>query len=168
MTLRTVLLTLHVAGGGLGLLAGIFAIRPPDSKQPRVLARVAYAAGVVLLVTFLYAALAIDWAGLGSAQRVIFAVLAVLAAFILVRLFLAFRASQERPANWRARYIGHIYFTYISLWEGFFIVGLIDLGAPGWVVALVAIGVLLIGGYLSNRYKRSVLSAVHPDRMAAA
>ena len=167
MTLRTILLTLHVAGGGLGLLFGVLAIRPPDTRGAGRFARLAYASGVVLLVAFLYATLAVDWAGLGPTQRVIFAILAALGAFILVRLFLAFRASQDRPANWEASYIGHIYFTYISLWEGFFIVGLIDLGAPGWLVASVAIGVLLIGGYFSNRYKRSVLNGDRRGRIAS-
>lgn len=33
-----------------------------------------------------------------------------------------------------------------------FIVGLIDLGAPGWLEAAVAIGVLVVGALLFSRY----------------
>ena len=119
----------------------------------------------MILVVFLYATLAVDWASLAITQRVAFSVLAGLAAFILIRLYLAFRESRQRPANWQTSYINHIYFTYISLWEGFFIVGLIDLGAPGWLVASVAAGVLVVGGYLSNRYKRHILNQSHPERV---
>jgi hypothetical protein len=50
--------------------------------------------------------------------------------------------------------MNHIYFTYISLWEGFFIVGLFDLNAPAWLMGLVAVGVLVLGAILFSRYKR--------------
>ena len=164
--LRTLFLSIHVAGGGVGLVLGAFAMRPPDTTKSRLPIRLAYAAAVVILVVFLYATLAVDWGRLALTQRVAFGVLAGLAAFILIRLYLAYRDSRQRPANWQTSYINHIYFTYISLWEGFFIVGLIDLGAPGWLVASVAVGVLVVGGYLSNRYKRKVLNLSRSDPVA--
>jgi hypothetical protein len=52
--------------------------------------------------------------------------------------------------------MNHIYFTYISLWEGLFIVGLLDLGASAWLVGAVAVGVLIVGGILFNRYKHRI------------
>lgn len=51
-----------------------------------------------------------------------------------------------------------MYFSYISLWEGFVIVGLLDLGAPLWLVAGAAVGVLVLGGILLNTYKRLIMS----------
>jgi hypothetical protein len=164
MALRTLFLSIHVFGGGLGLLLGAFAMRPPDTKNSRLPVRLGYAAALVILVGFLYATLAVDWPGLAPTSRIVFAVLAGLGAFILVRLSLAFRISQQRSANWQTKYINHVYFTYISLWEGFFIVGLIDLGAPSWLVASIAVGVLVVGGYLSNRYKRKVVNPSHPEQ----
>jgi hypothetical protein len=102
----------------------------------------------------------------GATPRIIFSVLIGLAAVILIRLFLAFRLAAEQAVGWQIPYVNRIYFTYISLWEGFFIVGLIDLGAPGWVVGAVAVGVLIVGGVLLNRYKREIAagSTATPDR----
>jgi len=61
--------------------------------------------------------------------------------------------------------MNHIYFSYISLWEGFFIVGLIDLGAPAWLVGAVAVGVLVVGGIVFNIFKHGIMPtpmASHP------
>jgi hypothetical protein len=37
----------------------------------------------------------------------------------------------------------HVGLTLIALWEGFVIVLAIDLGAPGWLVVLAVLGVVL-------------------------
>jgi len=155
-TLRAVFLAFHVAGGVLGLVVGLFAFRPPQMPQFRLWLRRLYAAALVDLVVFLAAIVAVDWGSLDATPRIIFSVLIGLAAVILIRLFLAFRSAHERPGGWQIPYVNHIYFTYVSLWEGFFIVGLIDLGAPGWMVGAVAVGVLIVGGILLNRYKRGI------------
>jgi hypothetical protein len=152
-TLRTLFLIFHVGGGVLGLAVGLFAFRPPATAQFRLGLRRLYAAALVDLAIFLGAIVAVDWSGLAGTPRIVFSVLIGLAGVILLRLLLAFRLAAQQPAGWQIPYVNHIYFTYISLWEGFFIVGLIDLGAPGWVVGAVAIGVLIVGGALLNRYK---------------
>jgi hypothetical protein len=92
----------------------------------------------------------------GATPRVVFAALIGLAAVIVPRLFLAFRLARQQPHDWQATYMNHIYFTYISLWEGLFIVGLLDLGASAWLVGAVAVGVLIVGGILFNRYKHRI------------
>jgi len=58
--LRTLFLSIHVAGGGVGLLLGALAMRPPDTTKSRLPIRLAYAAAVLILVVFLYATLAAD------------------------------------------------------------------------------------------------------------
>lgn len=155
-SLRAVFLAFHVAGGVLGLAVGLFAFHPPQTPQVRLWLRRLYAAALVDLAVFLVAIVAADWATLGATPRIIFSVLIGLAAVILIRLFLAFRLARQQLDGWQIPYVNHIYFTYISLWEGFFIVGLIDLGAPGWMVGAVAVGVLIVGGILLNRYKRGI------------
>ena len=159
LTLRTVFLTLHAASGLLGLIVGLLALRlpqPNDSRQwfPRI-----YAGTLVSLAVFLIATVAIDWSGISGTQRVIYAVLIGLAAVMVTRIFLGVRLAVTRPAGWQQKYLNHVYFTYISLWAGFFIVGLIDLGAPGWLVAAVAIGVVVVGAATFNNYKRRVITA---------
>ncbi len=158
-TLRTVFLVFHVAGGVLGLAVGLFAFRPPQTPKFRLWLRRLYAVALIDLAVFLVAIVAVDWSSLAATPRIIFSVLIGLAAVILVRLFLAFRLARQRAGSWQIPYANHIYFSYISLWEGFFIVGLIDLGAPGWLVGAVAVGVLVMGGVLLNRYKREIATA---------
>ena len=159
-TLRTLFLFFHVVGGVLGLAVGLFALRPPATPQFRLGLRRLYTAALVDLAIFLAAIVAVDWSGLAATPRIVFSVLIGLAATILLRLLLAFRLAATQPAGWQIPYMNHIYFTYISLWEGFFIVGLIDLGAPGWVVGAVAIGVLMVGGAMLKRYKRGLHAGV--------
>ncbi len=156
--LRTLFLSLHVAGGVAGLLIGGFALRPPV-ENTRLWLRRAYAAALVVLLVFLVATVGVDWSGLQTTQQVIYVALIALAAFMVARVLLAFRVAKQQPAGWDSKYMNHIYFTYISLWEGFFIVGLIDLGAPGWLVAAVAIGVLVLGAVLFSRYSHRFLRA---------
>ena len=158
-TLRTLFLFFHVAGGVLGLAVGLFAFRP-DRLQFRIWLRRLYTAALVDLAIFLAAIVAVDWSSLAATPRIAFSVLIGLAALILLRLLFAFRLAAQQPVGWQIPYVNHIYFTYISLWEGFFIVGLIDLGAPGWVVGAVATGVLIVGGTLLNRYKRGLPAGV--------
>ena len=159
-TLRTVFLSLHVAGGVLGLLVGLFAFHPPETPDFRLAIRRTYAAAIGVLAIFLVVIVALDWPSLGTTQRVIFSVLIGLAAVIVARLYLAFQLVRRQSTGWQTPYINHIYFTYISLWEGFFIVSLIDLGAPGWLVGAVAVGVLVVGGVLVSRYKREKTSSL--------
>jgi hypothetical protein len=107
----------------------------------------------------------VDWPTFDSTQQVVFGALAVLAAVIAARVWLGFRALRDTSAGSRERYMDHLYFGYVSLWEGFVIVGLIDLGAPGWLVAAIAVGLLILGGRLFGDYKRGVLAeAPRPAR----
>jgi hypothetical protein len=90
-------------------------------------------------------------------QQSIYVVLIGLGSFMVARAFLAFRVAQQQVRGWETTYMNHIYFTYISLWEGLFIVGLFDIGAPGWLIAGVAIGLLILGAVLFNNYRRGIL-----------
>lgn len=156
-TLRTVFLSLHVAGGVLGLLVGLFSFHPPPARNSRLSLRRAYAAAIAVLAVFLVGIVAVDWSSLGATQRIIFAALIGLAVVIVTRVVLAFRLARQQPDGWQLPYMNHIYFSYISLWEGFFIVGLLDLGAAPWLVGAVAIGVLVVGGILFNNYKHGIM-----------
>jgi hypothetical protein len=57
-----------------------------------------------------------------------------LGAYTVWRGLLAKRALIRQGANWQNHYIGHVGFTLISLFDGFTIVGAIDLKAPAPVV----------------------------------
>lgn len=156
--LRTVLVSLHVAGGLFGLLIGAFALRPPLVHRSRLLLRRAYATSLVVLFVFLTGTIAIDWPALQTTQQIIYIVLIGLAAFMVTRAFLAFRVARQRVSGWETKYMNHIYFTYVSLWEGLVIVGLFDLGAASWIIAGVGVGVLIVGALLFNNYRGRVFA----------
>jgi sorbitol-specific phosphotransferase system component IIBC len=48
--------------------------------------------------------------------------------------------------NWWPTYIDHVGFTLISLFEGFTIVSGINVDAPGWLIAMVAVWGVIVGG----------------------
>lgn len=163
LVLRTVFLSLHVAGGVVGLLIGAFAIRPPLAQDSRLLLRRAYATALAVLLVFLTATVVVDWPRLQVMQQVIYTGLIGLAAYMVIRAFLSFRVAQDQVSGWETKYMNHIYFTYISLWEGLVIVGLFDLGAPALLIAAVAVGVVILGAVLFNSYK----ARLHANRSAA-
>jgi hypothetical protein len=165
--LRTVFLSLHAASGVLGLVLGAFAFRLPETRDFRPWFARAYAATLVSLTVLLSATVVLDWTRISTMQQVVYAVLVGLAVVIVTRIFLGLRAAAGRPAGWREKYLNHVYFTYISLWEGFFIVGLIDLDAPGWLVGAVAVGVVVLGAAVFNRYKSSVLAGTSAEVVAS-
>jgi hypothetical protein len=66
-----------------------------------------------------------------------------LALYMFYRARSAGRLLDSRPSGWQHDTIEHIGFTLISLFEGFIIVTVLNLGGPEWLVALLAVlGVL--------------------------
>jgi hypothetical protein len=165
--LRSVFLSLHVAGGVTGLLVGPLSFHPPQGRWFRPWLRRIYAVAIGLLALFLVGIVALDWSTLGATERIVFSALIGLAVVIVSRVVLAFRLAREQPDGWQRPYMNHIYFSYVSLWEGFFIVGLLDLGAPSWLVGAVALGVLVVGGIAFNIYKRDITSRSATTRRQA-
>ena len=95
----------------------------------------------------LVVAVALDWGGLAVATRVAFAALCVLAVTMVWeadrgRRFLGRTPAAMSPAR-RAAYVEAVGFTVIALVDGFAVIAALRLGAPGWVVTLVGVLVVL-------------------------
>ncbi|MGH3649519.1 MAG: hypothetical protein ACRDU9_02330 [Acidimicrobiia bacterium] len=58
--------------------------------------------------------------------------------------------------GWERRYVGHVYFTYVSLWVGFAIIPALRSGNPGLWIPVAVIGVLAAGTLLVHRYERRI------------
>ena len=52
--------------------------------------------------------------------------------------------------------IDHVGFVLISLFDGFAIVGALDLQAPGWLVAVIAVSAVGVGIYGINVQKKTL------------
>ncbi len=156
--MRTFLVVVHASAGVGGLLAGLPSLAPPRPSDNRGWVRRLYLLFVLILLGSMAALIAIDWTDLDMSARIAFGALSGLGAVMAFRIFRAEREASQQTANWQERYIGHVYFTYISLWEGFVILPALDLPLPQVTVPLVAIGVLAIGHFLIARYRARVFA----------
>jgi hypothetical protein len=52
-----------------------------------------------------------------------------------------------------ARELDHLGFTLVALFDAFVVIGALDLGAPGWLLGVVAIAVAAIGHAWITRLK---------------
>jgi hypothetical protein len=159
--IRTVLVTLHAAAGIGGLVTGLAALSPPKGRDVRNWLRRLYVIFIVILLASMVVLVTIDWNGLDTTARISFAALIGLGAVMAYRLVRARSEALVQRGAWERRYVDHVYFTYISLWEGFVILPALNLPMPQLSVPLVAIAVLLIGHALISRYKAHMFVEVN-------
>lgn len=145
---------LHAAPGVVGLVAGLLALPPPQPGARRRGWRVLYAVCVAMLVAGIVALIIQDWPTLDPAARVVFLGLLGLGLVMGVRLWLAHRLYATGVPRWQERYVGHVYFTYVSLWIGFLIVPALATPLPQVAVPLAVVVVLGVGHVLLTRYRR--------------
>jgi hypothetical protein len=157
--IRTVLVVTHAGAGIAGLVAGFPSFALPRDRDGRSWVRWLYLACIAMMLVTLIALVVLDWEGLDAMARVVFTALTGLAAVMMLRIVLAARVVSSDEPGWEGRYIGHVYFTYISLWMGFVILPALNLLMPQVTVPVIAVAILLTGQTLVGRYKRRVLSA---------
>lgn len=143
--LHTIMIVLHATAGVAAFAAGSLALFPPTARQRAEQLFMVYLVSLVLLVVFLVGAMAAHWRELETTEQVIFSVLLVLGLFMVWRALAAQGLLRRRSEAWRLPYMEHVGFTLIALWDGFVIVLAIDLGAPGWLVAVLAVLGVLAG-----------------------
>lgn len=147
---HTVFITLHALSGAACFGFGLLALRRTTTRLRQALA--VYLAALLAMVGFVAVAVALTWAGLGTATRLIYGGLGVLAAVMVGRALAAWRGA-EQPS---AAFVGHVGFTLVSLFEAFLIVSALDLGAPTWLVVVGAVLGAVIGHRLIRRRQRDM------------
>jgi hypothetical protein len=75
---------------------------------------------------------------------------------MLFRIYRAHRLAVGREPGWERRYVGHVYFTYISLWVGFAIIPSLRSPNPGLWIPIAVVSVLTAGALLVHRYERRI------------
>jgi len=157
MMLHTALISAHAASGIAAFLFGILALRLPTRGISIALRSYLGALGLMVLLLFLVVAL--DWPQLDPLARSLYAALTALALYTGWRGWQALRTSRHRVGAWQASYIDHIGFTLITLFDGFVIVGALDLGAPLWSVILLGVLGVLVGLLGVRRIKDTEMMA---------
>jgi hypothetical protein len=138
---NTVFVTVHALAAVAAFAAGLLALRTGRWLP-------VYRLAMAVMAGALVPAVLVDWATTDLPARVAFAGLIGLAAAMVVRAELAGR----RPTA--AAHAHHIGFTLISLAVGFVVVSGIRLGAPGWLVAVLGVGIVLAGRSTLGRFGR--------------
>jgi hypothetical protein len=139
---HNLLIGAHALCGLTCFVAGVAALRlsAPGSLVFRI-----YLTALVGLVVFLLAAVAYDWPRLDGTSRYVFTGLFALGLYMLWRGIRASARIAGQASGWRPKYIDDVGFTLISLFDGFVIVLAIDLGAPGWLVGVIAVAGVVLG-----------------------
>lgn len=161
--MRTALVLLHAVPGVVGLLAGLLALSPPRPADRRHRWRQLYAVCIGVLLAGMVALVGYDWPELDTAARVAFTGLVGLGVVMAYRLWRAYQQARQDPPpqqpQWRERYLGHVYFTYVSLWIGFLVVPALSFPLPQLTIPAAALAVLVTGHLLLNRYRRRLAQA---------
>jgi hypothetical protein len=145
----------HAATATLAFLAGCLLISSTKYFSSRRLFYV-YSWSLIAMAILLAGAIVASWKEYSDIERVVFPGLLGLALFMLFRAWGAGVVFATQRKDWKLGYVEHIGFTLISLFEGFIIVGGLDIGFPGWLVAVVAIAGLLAGRWWIGSIKRRV------------
>ncbi len=143
--LHNLLIAAHAALAVAAFFLGVIAVLRP-AGQMSTMFRV-YLAALWLMVLFLITVVLVDWTGLDPISRIVYSALLALAVYTGWRGWSAAQDLQNRAGDWQSAYIEDVGFTLIALFDGFVVVGSIDLGAP--IALVVAIGVL---GVAAGRY----------------
>ncbi len=145
------LIAVHTIGASICFISGLTVLTPPvgEHASRRWLFKVFLTAFPFLLIP-LYLAIAVGWPQFGISEMAIFPVLGLLDLFMTWRAFKAYKVFQSQPQGWQLKYIDHVGFNIISLFAGFVIVLAIDLGAPIWLVVIIAVASIVGGIYSVN------------------
>lgn len=136
---------IHASAGVAGFLLGLFLAARPHIGRRFPWTVVTYVVFIAVLFVALLAAVAIGWPESATVQRIAFAGLSVLGSYTLYRAIRADQVRRHAPPGWHGMFVNHVGFTLISLFDGFVIVAAIDLHAPPWLVAFLAIGGVIAG-----------------------
>ncbi len=142
-----VFIVLHALAGLVAFGCGVRALRHPAWFE-------SYWWSLLAMAAFVGAAVAVSWTELDTASRLIFLGLGALAGLMIWRATVARRLLRAGDYPSPAA-TGHVGFTLVGLFDAFVVVGLLDLGAPGWLTVVVALVVAVAGHLLIVRARRT-------------
>jgi len=137
-SLHNVLIFLHASAATISFFAGSFLILSLKNTSTRRWFGL-YWWSLVGMVILLAGAILVGWTEYSNTERIIFPALFGLGIYMLYRARSANRLLTTQQNGWKQGHIEHIGFTLISLFEGFIIVGGLNSGISGWLVAVLAV-----------------------------
>lgn len=160
--LHLILIGLHAAAGVIAFVAGVVAIRGRGLFPVHLWSLVA-------AILFLILVVATDWATLDLAAAVLFVAFIVLGGFMIWRAAMAGRIQPTGGARPSRRYVRHIGFNLVALFDAFMVILVLDLGAPIWLVVASGVAFAIAGHYaLEAAERRLVPGAANHNRIDMA
>ena len=153
--LHTVLIILHAAAALVCFAAGVLSLglRAATSWRFRL-----YFWSLLAMLLFMAGAIAAHWTDLDPTARLIFLGLGILGLYLLWRAAHAGTRLRGKDRDLQPRYVDDIGFTLIALFDGFVIVSAIDLGAPAWLVVVIAVAGVVAGQLIMGRVKARLVA----------
>ncbi len=143
--LHTLSIVVHALSATGAFIIGIVLIFQRNTLRQLQLG-VAFLVLLILLEVFLVIAILSHVTSLPGITQIIFGGLAILGLYMIWRAVQALSVLREPHGN-QGAVIDHMGFNLIALFDGFAIISAIDLQAPGWLVAVIAVGAIVIGNY---------------------
>ncbi len=105
---------------------------------------------------FLVIAILSHVTSLPTIKQLIFGGLVILVVYMIWRAVQAVTVLTKQHQEDQLKVLDHVGFVLISLFDGFAIVSALDLHAPGWLVAVVAVGAVALGISAINVRKKTL------------
>ena len=152
---HTLSIVVHALSGIGAFIIGVVLLFQSNTLRQLQLG-VAFLVLLVLLEVFLVIAILSHVTSLPGITQIIFGGLAILGLYMIWRAVQAVSVLRDPHGN-QGAVIDHIGFSLISLFDGFAIISAIDLQAPGWLVAVIAVGAVALGIFAINVRKKTML-----------
>lgn len=118
-----------------------------------------YLWSLVAMEVFLVLAIAAEWAVNDVVSRVLFVAFAVLGLFMLWRADQARRIRPSGSAGPSASYVGHVGFTLVALFDAFIVILVLNLGAPGGLVAAAGVLIAVAGHFVLRAVRERLVGS---------
>ena len=152
LDVHTLAIVVHALSATGAFVVGVVLLFQRETLR-RLQLGVAFVVLLVLLEVFLVIAILSHVTSLPTIMQIIFGGLALLGGYMIWRAVQAVSVLREPHGN-QGVVIDHVGFNLIALFDGFAIISAIDLHAPGWLVAVIAIGAVALGNYAINVRKK--------------
>ena len=152
--MHTFAIVVHATSAIAAFIIGIVFIFQSNTLRQLQLGR-AIVVLLMLMEVFLVIAILSHVTSLPAITQIIFGGLAILGLYMIWRAVQAVSVLRDQHGNQEA-VIDHIGFNLIALFDGFAIISAIDLHAPGWLVAVIAVAAVALGIYAINLRKKTL------------
>jgi len=153
--MHTIAIVAHATSAIAAFIIGVVLIFQRNTLRQLQLAR-AFLVLLILMEVFLVIAILSHVTSLPAITQLIFGGLVILGVYMIWRAVQALTVLTKQNQADQLKVIDHVGFVLISLFDGFAIVSALDLQAPGWFVAVIAVGAVGIGIYGINVRKKTL------------